>query len=94
MIKAAKKAKVVNIIARYFIKRNAHVVYLVRSSKGQSTYTTTIVNGVATGCTCKEEHPYQTKPCYHMTQLETREQERKDAARAAYAAMYDPCGVA
>lgn len=66
-----KQAKKVVVIARYFIKKNGHVVYLVRSSNGVDTYCTTIIDGHATGCTCKA-----IKPCYHMTQLEQVERER------------------
>lgn len=66
-----KQTKKVVVIARYFIKRNGHVCYLVRSSNGKDTYCTTIIDGHATGCTCPA-----IKPCYHMTQLEQIERER------------------
>ncbi len=66
--------KQVQVIARYEIKRNSHVVYLVRSSNGKDEYHTTLVNGRATGCSCPA-----TKPCYHMRQLEQREAERSKA---------------
>lgn len=72
---ATTATKAVQIIARYQIKRNGHVVYLVRSSNGKDQYTTTIINGHATGCTCPAR-----KPCYHMKQLEAREAEREQAA--------------
>jgi hypothetical protein len=68
---ATRTAKLVQVIARYTIKRNGHVVYLVRSSSGKEQYTTTLVNGKATGCSC----PAHGR-CYHRTQLEQREQER------------------
>ncbi len=73
----SSKAKSVTIIARYFIKRNGHVVYRVRSSNGVDTYCTTIINGQATGCTCPA-----VKPCYHMTQLEKIECERAERIAA------------
>ena len=76
MSKKNQTPKTVHIVARYFIKRNGAVVYLVRSSNGTDQYTTTIVNGHATGCTCPA-----VKPCYHMTQLEHREAERQPAAQ-------------
>lgn len=86
---ATKTQKQVQVIARYQLKKNGHVVYSVKSSNGQDTYTTTLVNGKAAGCDCASR-----KPCYHMTQLEQREQGRKDAARAAMVALYNPCDVA
>lgn len=64
--------KVVHILARYQLKASGHVVYEVRSSKGDATYCTTIINGKATGCTCESR-----KPCYHMVQLEAREAQRR-----------------
>ena len=78
MSKKNQTPKTVNIVARYFIKRNGAVVYQVRSSNGQDTYTTTLINGHATGCSCPA-----VKPCYHMTQLEQREQERGTAVANA-----------
>ena len=81
--------KQVQVLARYEIKRNGHVVYTVRSSNGQDTYTTTLVNGKATGCSCPSY-----KPCYHMTQLEEKEASRQEAKRAAFVAAFDPCLVA
>ena len=74
MKKTTTAPKTVSVIARYQLKRNGHVVYTVRSSNGQDTYNTTLVNGKATGCSCPA-----TKPCYHMTQLEQREAERAEA---------------
>ncbi len=81
--------KQVQVLARYEIKRNGHVVYTVRSSSGQDTYTTTLVNGKATGCSCPSY-----KPCYHMTQLEEKEASRREERRAAFVATFDPCLVA
>lgn len=77
--KTAKATKTVSVITRYEIKRNAHVVYTVRSSKGAATtYTTTLVDGHATGCSCPA-----LKPCYHMVQLEAKEATRREAAETA-----------
>ncbi len=84
-----KTQKQVQVLARYEIRRNGHVVYTVRSSNGQDTYTTTLVNGKATGCSCASR-----KPCYHMAQLEEKEASRREDKRAAFVAMYDPCLVA
>ncbi len=67
-----KTQKQVQIIARVQIKRNGIVVYKVRSSNGKDEYQTTFFDGKATGCSCPA-----TKPCYHMTQLQERENERK-----------------
>lgn len=66
-----KVQKQVQIIARIAIKNSNLVVYKVRSSNGKDTYQTTFYNGKASGCTCPA-----TKPCYHMTQLQKREDER------------------
>src|SRR5260221_8042194 len=66
-----KTQKQVQIIARITIKKNGIVVYKVRSSNGKDIYQTTFLNGKATGCTCPA-----TKPCYHMTQLQAREDGR------------------
>jgi len=76
---ATKKAtKNVAIIARYAHKAsgklNGIVTYAVRSSNGKGIYCTTLIEGKASGCSCPAH-----KPCYHMTQLETRELERKAA---------------
>ena len=76
-----KTQKVVQVIARYYIKRNGHVVYTVRSSDGLNTYTTTLVNGKATGCTCPSR-----KPCYHGTQLEALEAARVPASSISHTA--------
>lgn len=76
--KNRKPQKTVKVIARYFIKATGAIVYKVQSSKGNETYCTTIINGRATGCTCPA-----LKPCYHMTQLEQREQERTENAAVA-----------
>jgi hypothetical protein len=71
-----KNAKQVQVIARYAHKTdgklNGIVTYLIRSSNGVDTYTTTLVNGKATGCGCPAH-----KPCYHMTQLEAIEAARQ-----------------
>jgi len=85
-----KTQKQVQVIARYQLKRNGHVVYTVRSSSGQDTYTTTLVNGKATGCSC----PCQSGHCYHKPQLEAIEARRQEAKRAAFVAAFDPCLVA
>ncbi len=85
----ATSKKQVQVLTRYEIKRNGHVVYTVRSSNGQDTYTTTLVNGKATGCSCASR-----KPCYHMAQLEAKEASRREERRAAFVAIYDPCLVA
>ncbi len=74
-----KSAKAVSIIATYYHKTNGKlngtVTYLVRASNGVDTYTTTLVEGKATGCSC----PSKVK-CYHKKQLEAREQERREVA--------------
>lgn len=72
--------KIVSIIARFQFKDDPRkVVYTVRSSTGTRTYEVSMFNGKATGCGCDSR-----KPCYHMIQLEAREQERQtiEAAQA------------
>jgi hypothetical protein len=75
----SKTAKTVSIIATYYHKTNGKlngtVTYLVRASNGVDTYTTTLVDGKATGCSC----PSKVK-CYHKKQLEQKTQERKEVA--------------
>jgi len=72
--KKGKKQEPVFAIARYFLKRNAHVVYAVRGSHGER-YCTTIIGGKATGCTCEGNAKWHRR-CRHMTQMELREAER------------------
>lgn len=71
--------KTVTVIARYAHKTdgklNRTVTYLIKSSDGKSQYCTTLIDGEASGCSC----PSRSK-CYHKSQLETREQERKVVA--------------
>lgn len=72
--KASKPVKEVQTLYRVTFKdpsRAGVVVYVVLSSDGETRYHTTLVNGRATGCSCPAY-----KPCYHMSQLEAREQER------------------
>jgi len=50
------------------------VVYTVLSSNGHDEYCTTTVNGLATGCTCPNQH---SAACYHKTGVEAIEAQRK-----------------
>src|SRR5690348_1468135 len=69
---AVKTQKQVQVIARIELKQHPGIiVYKVRSSNGVDVYETVIAYGKASSCTCPA-----TKPCYHMTQLEAKEQER------------------
>jgi hypothetical protein len=71
--------KTVQVIARIQYKNNVKaVVYIVRSSDGQSQYRTTIYNNKATACSC----PSRVR-CYHMNQLEVREVARYESWQAA-----------
>lgn len=54
------------------------VIYIVKSSDGSTEYTVSFFCGRATGCTCPSR-----KPCYHMIQLQRREDERQAAELAA-----------
>ena len=80
-LKTQSPAKEVKVIARAQFKANGYVVYRVLSSNGRDVYDTTLKNGKALGCSCPA-----TKPCYHMTQLEAREQARASEVLAALAA--------
>ena len=66
-------SKQVQIIARYTNKQTGVVSYLVRSSDGKSTYCTTLIDGVAIGCSCPAR-----SSCYHKTQLEAKEAGRAE----------------
>lgn len=63
-------AKIVTVIARVYVKRNGHVIYLCRGSHGEQ-YNTTVINGKATGCTC----PARTT-CKHMKHCQELEANR------------------
>lgn len=72
--KSRKATKTVQVLSRTPINDKNVVVYMVQSSRNpHKTYDTTLINGKATGCTCRDEFPYGNT-CYHMTQLETIEQ--------------------
>lgn len=71
-----KAAKTVNIQERCDFG-NGRVLYTVLSSNGVDQHRTTLVNGVATGCTCRERNGYTVRgKCYHATGCEKNEQER------------------
>jgi hypothetical protein len=78
MAKATKTVKQVQVIARYIHKTdgqpNGTVTYLVRASNGKDTYCTTIINGEASGCSCKAR-----SSCYHKTQLSALEVARAES---------------
>lgn len=76
--KTRKATKTVKVLSRIEFNADARkVVYIVRSSNGADTYQTTLFAGKATSCTCPAH-----KPCYHMTQLETKEAARNLVAQA------------
>lgn len=58
----------VQVIARTQFEHAHKVVYLVRSSRSNAQYETTLLDGLALRCTC----PSRVR-CYHMEQLEQRE---------------------
>ncbi len=71
---ATRTKKEVQIVARYQFKNDARkVAYRVHSSDGRKEYTCFLFDGKATSCECPAR-----KPCYHMIQLEQREQERAE----------------
>ena len=51
------------------------VIYKVRSSDDTQTYDVTLVGGKVNNCTCKAR-----KPCYHMHDVQIREDARRQAA--------------
>lgn len=57
---------------------NGIVLYTVLSSNGVDQHWTTLVNGAATGCTCRElpDGTISRHECYHMRGCTTNEQER------------------
>lgn len=88
----AKSAKQVQIVATYYHKNvetgelTGVVTYLVRASNGVDTYTTTLVNGKATGCSC----PSRSKNgCYHKHGLEQKAVARKEVA-SQFSAKHAP----
>lgn len=75
-------AKVADIRYRVALKNHSDiVVYKVMSSNGVDMYDVTVVRGKVNNCTCKSH-----KPCYHMRDVQAREDARKskDAERTAY----------
>jgi len=72
--------KNVKVTARYAHKTNGKlngkVTYAVRSSDETTIYYTTLIDGVASGCSCPSH-----KKCYHKTQLEQKEAARPFAAK-------------
>lgn len=68
--------KVADIRYRVALKNNPRiVVYIVRSSDDTTDYKVTVVRGKVSSCDCISH-----KPCYHMRDVQAREDER----RAAY----------
>lgn len=81
-----KAAAPMTIIARYFIKSTKAVVYRVRPSKaGEAPYCTTVINGRATGCTCKARSTFkQHVACKHMVNCEALELARVSTVGNTY----------
>jgi len=80
--------KEVKVAARYAHKDiktgnlNGFVTYAVRSSNGEVIYCTTLIDGVASACSC----PAHSK-CYHKTQLEAIEVKRTEKWNAYKATL-------
>ena len=73
---AKQVAKQADIRYRVELKNRSHiVVYKVRSSDDTQDYEVTLVRGRVNNCTCKA-----TKPCYHMHDVQIREDARRQAA--------------
>lgn len=75
-------AKQADIRYRVELKNRDIVVYKVVSSNGSDVYDVTVVRGHVNNCTCISH-----KPCYHMRDVQGREDARtqeRDAERTAY----------
>ena len=81
-------AKTVKVLGRIeYVKLNSIVAYKVQASESEAIYTTTLVDGHTSSCTCKGWQ-YNHK-CYHATQCEAKEQARRYDVVAAAVAVYD-----
>jgi hypothetical protein len=81
-----KQEKPIIVEARYALKRNGQltgvVVYRIRASswtpeRPDDVYCTTVVNGVASSCTCAHREKSH-KVCRHMMHCEGLERERRE----------------
>ena len=84
-------AKQADIRFRVELKNRSHiVVYKVRSSDDTQDYEVTLVRGKVNNCTCASR-----KPCYHMHDVQIREDARRQAETRAHmdelAAEQDDC---
>jgi hypothetical protein len=79
MATSKKTVKEVQVLCKYSHKKNGQltgvVTYAVRSSRTNERYYVTLVDGKATACNCPSR-----KTCYHITQLEKLEADRKVVA--------------
>ena len=74
--------KQADIRYRVALKDRNIVVYKVVSSNGVDMYDVTVVRGKVNNCTCISH-----KPCYHMRDVQQREDDRtqdRDIERTAY----------
>jgi hypothetical protein len=85
-----KATKEVTVIATYYHKNvetgelTGVVTHLVRASNGVDTYTTTLIDGKATGCSCAARGN-----CYHKRGLEAKAVARKEVA-SQFSAKHAP----
>jgi hypothetical protein len=80
--KMTQTAKQADIRYRVELKKNGIVVYKVVSSNGLDVYDVTVCHGRVNNCTCPAY-----KPCYHMRDVQGREDARtleRDVERTAY----------
>ena len=73
------------VIARYAFKTNGkmngHICTLVRNGEGIEHKVWTHNNGCASSCDCEcFEKSHGRRKCYHVTQIEAREEARKQSA--------------
>lgn len=81
MKQGKQETAVIVVLARYQIKRNGAVIYLVKSSRwtpeNQITYCVTLVAGRTTGCTCEARNGH----CKHREAMQRREYDRQETRR-------------
>lgn len=71
--------KEVTVLARVVFKNDSRkVVYNVLSSNGKDQYQVYFFDGKVCSCSCPA-----TKPCYHMVQLQAREDAREEKVNRA-----------
>ena len=85
MTTTMRREREATILYRVALKQHPGiVVWQVLSSDGVTKYDVTMVRGKVNNCTCKA-----TKPCYHMTAVQAREDERSSQMREFYCQTFE-----